>query len=75
MECLLREQRVEREKLSRLEDRSNEFKRLTKQLEDDHRVLLERKKKIENYLKTSLGEMEGLKRDLLESTRKRRELR
>jgi cell division protein FtsB len=75
MERLSREQRVEREKLSRLEDRSNEFKRHNKQLEDDHHVLAERKRKIENYLKASLEEMEGFKRDLLESTKKRKELR
>lgn len=75
MEHLLREQCMEREKLSRIDERVNEHKRLNKQLEDDRLILIERKKKIEKYIKTSEEEMGTLTKELTNFGKKRKELK
>jgi hypothetical protein len=75
MDHFLREQRVLREKFSRLDERSNELRRHAKQLQDDHILLVERRKKILNYMKASEEEGENLKKELVDSTKKRKELR
>jgi hypothetical protein len=62
---------MEKEKLSRFDERINELKLHTKQLEDDRLVLIERKQKIEHYIRTSGEDMEKLKKDMIDLVEKR----